>query len=58
MTFMSDNKINMPTGMGGLVNYHEEYQTRFMLNPSHVIAFALLIVVLIVGLKLFFPIAG
>ena len=55
---MSDNRINMPSGMGGLVNYHEEYQTRFMLNPSHVIAFAIVIIILVIGLKLFLPIAG
>ena len=52
------DQINVPSGMGGLVNYHEEYKTRFMLNPSHVVAFAIAIVVLVIVVKTFWPIVG
>ena len=32
-----DNKVRMPTSMGGLVNYYDEYTSRYMLKPEHVL---------------------
>ena len=32
-----DNKIRMPSSMGGLVNYSDEYTSKFMLKPEHVL---------------------
>ena len=52
---MADS-INVPSGMGGLVNYHEEYQTRFMLKPAHVIAFAIAVMVFVIVMKTFWPV--
>ena len=43
--------ISMPGGFGGLMRYSEEYESKFMLKPAHVIAF----VVLIVFLRFVFP---
>jgi len=54
---MAQNKINVPSGFGGLVRYGEEYQTRFMIKPEHVIVFIVLVVAFVIGLKLFYPIA-
>jgi preprotein translocase subunit Sec61beta len=48
-----DGKIHMPGGMGGLMRYDEEYQSRFMLKPNHVIAFVVIIMVFVIGLKVF-----
>jgi len=39
-----DNKINLPGGFGGLMRYSEEYSSKFMLKPTHVVAFVLLII--------------
>ncbi len=52
-----DNTINMPGGFGGLMRYNEEYPSRFMLNPKHVIIFIILIILFVAGLKILFPIA-
>jgi len=52
---MAQNKINIPAGFGGLVRYGEEYQSRFMIKPEHVIIFIVLVIVFIIGLKLFYP---
>ena len=49
----SDNKINMPSGYGGLMRYDEEYETKFALKPTHIIAFVVLIIVFRVALGLF-----
>lgn len=50
---MADNKINLP-GFGGLMRYGEEYESSFMLKPSHVIALVILIVAFRMVLPLIF----
>jgi len=35
--------INLPGGFGGLMRYQEEYDSRFMIKPTHVIIFIVLI---------------
>ena len=47
-------KINMPAGFGGLVRYNEEYPSRFMLDPKHVIIFIILVIALVTTLRIFF----
>lgn len=53
----NDNKISMPGVFGGLMRYDEEYQSRFMITPAQVIGFIILIIVLVVALKVIWPIA-
>ncbi|NCN99150.1 hypothetical protein COU62_00660 [Candidatus Pacearchaeota archaeon CG10_big_fil_rev_8_21_14_0_10_35_219] len=53
---MADNKIQMPGVFGGLMRYDEEYSSKFMLRPSTVVGFAVAIIVLVVALKIFFPV--
>jgi len=50
-------KINMPAGFGGLVRYNEEYPSRFMLSPKHVVIFIILIILLTTALRIFFPLS-
>jgi preprotein translocase subunit Sec61beta len=50
-----DNKIQMPGVFGGLMRYDEEYNSKFQLSPSHVIAFIIAVLLLVVGLKIFMP---
>ena len=47
------NSVNLPSGFGGLVNYKEEYASKFNLKPVHVIVFVLLIVLFRIGLEFF-----
>ena len=51
-----DNSISMPGGFGGLMRYDDEYPSRFMLDPKHVIVFVILIILFVVGLNVLFPI--
>ncbi|MDA3836788.1 MAG: hypothetical protein PF542_04145 [Nanoarchaeota archaeon] len=46
--------INLPGGFGGLVSYKEEYESKFMLKPTHVIGFLIMILVFRIGLKYIF----
>ncbi len=52
------NQIQMPGVFGGLMRYDEEYQSRFMLSPGTIIAYIVVIILLVVVLKLLFPIVG
>lgn len=45
----------MPSSFGGLMSYKEEYKSKFMLKPSHVVLFVILIVAFVAILKIFFP---
>ena len=53
-----DNKISLPGGFGGIIRYDEEYQSKFMLSPVHVIGFVILIILTVILLKLFWPVSG
>jgi len=45
--------ISLPSGFGGLVSYKEEYESKFMLKPTHIVAFIILIVAFRIGLSFF-----
>ncbi len=55
---MADSKINMPGSFGGLMRYDEEYKSRFMLSPVHILVFIIAIILFVVALKVFWPIGG
>jgi preprotein translocase subunit Sec61beta len=54
---MAQNNVNVPSGFGGLLRFNEEYDSKIQLKPGHVIAFAAAIVLLVLALKAFFPVA-
>jgi preprotein translocase subunit Sec61beta len=53
----SQNKIHMPGAFGGLMRYDEEYKSRFMISAYHIIGFVVAIIIFVLALKLFFPVA-
>jgi len=53
-----DSGISMPGGFGGLMRYSEEYESKFMLKPGHIIGFVSLIVILRFALPMIFPITA
>ena len=52
------DKIQMPGSFGGLVRYDEEYKSRFMLNPGHVVAFVVAVILFVLALKIFWPVSA
>ncbi|MDP2628856.1 MAG: preprotein translocase subunit Sec61beta [Nanoarchaeota archaeon] len=48
------DKINLPSGYGGLMRYDEEYASKFNLKPIHVIGFIVLIILFRISLSMFF----
>ena len=51
---MADNNVNVPSGFGGLMRFNEEYDSYFMLKPSYIILFIILIIVFRFSLGIFF----
>ena len=50
---MADDKISMPSGMGGLMRYFDEYKSKIQLKPAYVIV---LVVAMIILVTLIFPV--
>ncbi len=54
---MAENKINVPSGMGGLMRYDAEYKSKFMFPPSAVIVFIIIVLLFVIALKILFPLS-
>jgi len=52
----NDNKISMPGAFGGLVRYDEEYDSKFMITPTHVLVFVILIILFVIFMKMLFTV--
>lgn len=50
---MADSGVNIPSGMGGLVRFKEEYESKFNLKPTHIVIFVILIVIFRLALGIF-----
>jgi preprotein translocase subunit Sec61beta len=46
-----DNRINMPSGMGGIVRYFDDYKSKIEIKPGHVIVLIALIMILLIVLN-------
>jgi preprotein translocase subunit Sec61beta len=43
-----DNKVNMPSGQGGLTRYFDEYSSKIEISPTAVIVLAVVIMIMII----------
>ena len=50
---MANNKIQMPSGMGGLVRYFDEYKSKVTLKPGHVVILCLTVMILMIILHVY-----
>jgi len=50
---MADSGVNIPSGMGGLVKFKEEYESKFNLKPVHIVIFVILLVIFRIALGIF-----
>ncbi len=49
---MAEDKMSMPSGMGGLVRYFDEYKSRIQMKPEHVVFMIALFIILEVLVRL------
>lgn len=50
---MSDNKIRMPSSMGGLVSYTSDYDSKVIFKPAYVIVFCIIVIIIAIVLHMF-----
>ncbi|MCD4760178.1 preprotein translocase subunit Sec61beta [archaeon] len=43
---MADNKVQLPSGMGGLIRYSEDSHTKIQFKPGVVVIFIILIILI------------
>ena len=48
-----DNKVQMPSGMGGLVRYFDEYRSKIEFKPGHLVALCVVVMIIIILLHIF-----
>lgn len=48
-----DNRIQMPSGIGGLVRYFDEYKSSISIKPGHILIAIGLVIVLMILLNMF-----
>lgn len=51
---MADQGVQMPAGFGGLMRFSEEYKSKIMLKPTHIIAFVIAVIAFRILLEFIF----
>ena len=47
---MAQDKITMPSGMGGLMRYFDEYKSRIRIKPGHIIIMCVVVMIIMIFL--------
>ena len=47
---MARDKVSMPSGMGGLVRYFDEYKSKIEFKPGHIIILCVIVIVIMIFL--------
>ncbi|MBW2976471.1 preprotein translocase subunit Sec61beta [Candidatus Woesearchaeota archaeon] len=47
---MAQDKISMPSGIGGLMRYFDEYKSRIKIKPEHIIIMCVVVMVIMIFL--------
>jgi preprotein translocase subunit Sec61beta len=47
---MAQDKITMPSGMGGLVRYFDEYKSKIEFKPGHIIILCVIVMIIMIVL--------
>lgn len=47
---MAQDKITMPSGMGGLMRYFDEYKSKIRIKPGHIIVMCVVVMIIMIFL--------
>jgi len=50
---MAEDKIRLPSSMGGLVSYTSDYDSKIQFKPAYVIVFCVIVVLIAIFLHLY-----
>ena len=53
-----DSRIAMPSGIGGLVRYFDDYKSKIEFKPGVVIIFVIIVIIITIILHVYSPIIG
>lgn len=42
------DKVHMPSGMGGLVRYFDEYKSKLTIKPGHVVILCIVVIIIMI----------
>ena len=45
---MANDRISMPSGMGGLVRYFDEYKSKIKFKPGHIIVLSVVVIIIMI----------
>ena len=51
---MANDKVSMPSGMGGLVRYFDDYRSKIEFKPGHIVVLTVLIILIMIFLHVFY----
>ena len=52
---MAQKKVSMPASYGGLLRYFEDYKSKIVIKPTHVIVLTIAVIVVVMILHLIGP---
>lgn len=55
MNRRAQRKVSLPSSYGGIVRYFEEYKSKIVLKPGHIIYLSLLVILAVALLTIFGP---
>ena len=50
---MKQDKIQMPSGMGGLVRYFDDYSSKLRFKPGHIVILVIVVIALVLLLHIY-----
>ncbi|MFH1053307.1 MAG: preprotein translocase subunit Sec61beta [Candidatus Woesearchaeota archaeon] len=50
---MARDKVSMPSSMGGLVRYFDEYKSKIQFKPGHIIVLIIIVIIIEIVLHLY-----
>ncbi|MBI4439619.1 preprotein translocase subunit Sec61beta [Candidatus Woesearchaeota archaeon] len=45
---MAKDRISMPSGIGGLVRYFDEYHSKIQFKPGHIVIFCIVVMLIMI----------
>lgn len=45
---MAQDKIQMPSGMGGLVRYFDDYKSKIQFKPGHIVILCIVVIIIMI----------
>jgi preprotein translocase subunit Sec61beta len=50
---MAKDNVRMPSGMGGLVRYFDEYRSKIEFKPGHIIILCIIVIAIMIFLYIY-----